>query len=144
MLTCTPKGTFSLPSADYVDLLRCSPVKSRWDEIKQEDNATSSDTAASPGATFCRWTNGRRMIRDKYCKEAWGGSRSAIIQLQSIQGREYLSHGLWGEVPVWEYPSWWGWGCPPVAIGAVGLAGVVADLGKESNSQFHLSQWAIG
>ena len=54
-------------------------VKSHFQMDKKMSISTSSETAASPGATLCKWTNGRRKIRAKYCKEAWRGEMYTFL-----------------------------------------------------------------
>jgi len=41
-----------------------------WEAVKICQKATSSETAASPGETLCKWINGRRNIKAMYCKDA--------------------------------------------------------------------------
>ena len=57
--------------------------------VVNEDNKmskpTSSETAARPGATLCKWTNGRRNIRAKYCKDAWSEVISTFLHCNCRQ-----------------------------------------------------------
>ena len=98
----------------FLSIGRRHNIKMGGSGDKKRPKATSSETAASPGATLCKWTNGRRNIRAKYCKDAWRETISTVLQCVAMQAieyysirivLEYLSHGLWDEVPVGENPS---------------------------------------
>ena len=47
---------------------------------------TSSETAASPGATLCKFTSGRRISKAKYCKEAWGWKENLCDLAKTVTG----------------------------------------------------------
>ena len=102
-LTCRPTGTFSLPAAGGVDLLRCSPDQDQLGMKLWEQKAPPQKLQQAQEQLFVSGLmDGVVSGLSTATKPAEGGGFYIVI----IQVKEYLSHRLWGEVPVGENPSW--------------------------------------